>query len=71
MEDRLIVLETVELILTLISLVAMRFEEGILVGSGSRIPIVQKLRYSFHLVGYIRSGHEEHCLLLYVIALLI
>lgn len=71
MEDRLIVLETVELILTLISLVAMRFEEGILVGSGSPYPYCPKLRYSFHLVGYIRSGREEHCLLLCVIALLI
>ena len=49
MEDRLIVLETVELILTLISLVAMRFEEGILVGSGSPYPHCPEIAVQFPL----------------------
>jgi hypothetical protein len=49
MEDRLIVLETVELILTLISLVAMRFEEGILVGSGSPYPRCPEIAVQFPL----------------------
>jgi hypothetical protein len=65
MEDRLIVLEKGELIITLISLVDM----GVLVGSGTPHPIVQTLEYIFHLVGYIRSGREEYCLLSFVSAL--